>query len=84
MTVYTLETLPQYWATTQNNLGLALKEQALIAPKEKKEDLFNQAVTAFKLALEVRTREHLPYDWEQTKNNLEETYKAMEEWKKAE
>jgi hypothetical protein len=32
--------------------------------------LLAQAVTAYRSALEVRTREQLPQDWAQTQNNL--------------
>jgi len=68
---------------TQNNLGIVLKEQARIAPKEKKEQLFKEAVASFNNALQIRTFQHLPADWAQTQNNLAGTYYAMENWEKA-
>jgi len=62
--------LPQDWAITQDNLGSALRDQAARTEGAKGEELLAQAVTAYRSALEVRTREQLPQDWATTQNNL--------------
>ena len=55
---------------TQNNLGLALWDQAARTEGAKGAELLAQAVTAYRSALEVCTREQLPQDWAMTQNNL--------------
>ena len=55
---------------TQNNLGVALWDQAARTEGTKGAELLAQAVSAFRSALEVRTREQLPQDWAMTQNNL--------------
>jgi hypothetical protein len=45
---------------------------------QKGNDLLGQAVEAFKLALQVRTREQLPQDWAMTQNNLGNV--LMDQW----
>ena len=61
--VHTREQLPQDWATTQNNLGRALSDQAARTEGPKGAELLAEAVSAYRSALEVRTREQLPQDW---------------------
>ena len=51
--VRTREQLPQDWATTQNNLGVALWDQAARTEGPKGAELLAQAVTAYRSALEV-------------------------------
>jgi tetratricopeptide (TPR) repeat protein len=68
--VYTREQLPQDWATTQNNLGLALSNQGIRTGGEAGAKLLAEAVAAYRAALEVYTREQLPQDWATTQNNL--------------
>src|SRR5271166_5072504 len=68
--VYTREQLPQDWAKTQQNLGVALWQQAIRSEGPKASELLAQAVAAYRSALEVRTREQLPQDWAMTQNNL--------------
>jgi hypothetical protein len=68
--VYTREQLPQDWAMTQNNLGLALVNQGLRSEGTTGAELLAQAVSAFRSALEVYTREQLPQNWSGTQNNL--------------
>jgi hypothetical protein len=58
--VDTREQLPQAWAATQNNLGVALWDQANRPEGLKGVELLAQAVSAFGSALEVYTREQLP------------------------
>jgi len=40
----------------------------------------NEAVVAYRAALEVRTREQLPYDWAMTQNNLARTCLLLKDW----
>src|SRR4029077_15471272 len=61
---------PQDWARTQNNLGQALADQGRRSEGATTAELFDQAVAAYRSALEVRTREQLPQDWAQTEQNL--------------
>ena len=70
LTVHTRDDLPQLWARTQNNLGLALG--ALGERQGGPEGLrrLNEAVEAYRQALTVRTRDDLPQDWATTQNNL--------------
>jgi hypothetical protein len=51
-------------------LGLTLKEQAIRSEGAKATELLVQTVSAYRSALEVRTREQLPQNWAETQNNL--------------
>jgi tetratricopeptide (TPR) repeat protein len=62
--------LPQEWAATQNNLGIALQDQGTRTGGEEGRQLLAQGMTAYRAALEVYTREQLPQDWARTQNNL--------------
>ena len=53
-------TLPQDWAMTQNNLGDALGDLAGRSEGPRAAELWQEAVDAYRLALEVHTREQLP------------------------
>jgi len=55
---------------TQNNLGTTLSELAGRKEGQVKQDLLDQAVRAFKLALDIRTRSALPQQWATTQHNL--------------
>ena len=68
--IRTRETLPQDWAMTQNNLGIALRDQGIRTGGERGTQLLAEAVAAYRQALEVRTRETLPQQWATTQNNL--------------
>jgi len=70
--VRTREQLPQDWATTQNNLGLALRDQAARIEGTKGAELLAQAVTAHRSALEVYSAEAFPLDHERTEKHLKE------------
>jgi hypothetical protein len=59
LTVRTREASPLAWATTRNNLGLAL---TTLAPWGG-DDALREAITAFDDALTVRTRERFPEAW---------------------
>jgi hypothetical protein len=56
-----------HWAMTQNNLGAALRD---LGARAGDTDALQDAVTAFRAALEVRTREAAPYLHAQTMENL--------------
>ncbi|MBD6616604.1 CHAT domain-containing protein [Komarekiella sp. 'clone 1'] len=71
LTVYTRNALPQQWANTQNNLGLAYFNRIL----GKRADNIELALTAYTAALEVRTRSAFPEKWADTQNNLGIAYK---------
>ena len=71
-TVFTRETSPEQWATTQNNLGAAYSDRI----KEDKADNLENAIAAYNKALEVRTRTDFPVDWAMTQNNLGAAYRG--------
>ncbi|MBG1243578.1 CHAT domain-containing protein [Nostoc sp. NZL] len=66
LTVYTREALPQDWAMTQNNLGLAYRERI----KGDRADNIENAIAAYTAALQVYTREAFAQNWAETQNNL--------------
>jgi tetratricopeptide (TPR) repeat protein len=66
----TREQSPQGWATIQNNLGAVLDELAGRSEGAQAAEYLQQAVAAYKGALQVYTREQLPQDWAMTQNNL--------------
>ena len=55
---------PLLWATTQMNLGLALGE------RESGTARLEEAVAAYREALQERTRARVPLDWAMTQENL--------------
>ena len=52
---------------TQNNLGNALQS---LGERESGTARLEEAVAAYRAALEERTRERVPLDWAMTQNNL--------------
>ncbi len=64
---YPRERMPLDWATTQNNLGNALRT---LGERESGTARLEEAVEAYRAALEERTRERVPLDWAMTQNNL--------------
>ena len=58
---------PFDWATTQNNLGAALKS---LGERESGTKHLEEAVAAYREALKEYTRERVPLDWATTQNNL--------------
>jgi tetratricopeptide (TPR) repeat protein len=58
---------PLDWAMSQNNLGNAL---ATLGGRESGTAHLEDAVAAYRAALEERTRDRVPLDWAQTQNNL--------------
>ena len=63
----TRERVPLDWATTQNNLGNALRT---LGERESGTARLEEAVAAYRAALEEWTRERVPLDWATTQNNL--------------
>ena len=59
--------LPLDWAKTQNNLGSAL---ATLGKRENGTARLEEAVAAYRAALEEYSRERVPLDWATTQNNL--------------
>jgi hypothetical protein len=59
--------VPLDWATTQNNLGSALRT---LGAREGGTVRLEEAVAACRAALQERTRERVPLDWAATQNNL--------------
>ena len=59
--------MPLDWAATQMNLGTALET---LGARESGTAQLEQAVAAYRAALEERTRERVPLRWAMTQNNL--------------
>lgn len=68
--VYTCEAFPEYWATTQNNLGTAYNDRIVGS----RADNLEKAIVALNLSLEVYTRDAFPEYWATTQNNLGNAY----------
>ena len=60
----------QLAAAAEGGLGLALTDEAEGASGDQSVTLFNQAVQAFRSALDVLTKADLPQDWAATQSNL--------------
>ena len=73
---YTREKVPLDWATTQNNLGNALRA---LGERESGTTRLEGAVHAYEEALKERTREKVPLDWAMTQNNLGNALKGLGE-----
>ena len=58
---------PAQWAMTQNNLGNALQT---LGAREDGTQRLEEAVAAYRAALEVWTRERVPLQWATAQNNL--------------
>ncbi|MGD1925515.1 MAG: helix-turn-helix domain-containing protein, partial [Paracoccaceae bacterium] len=58
------------WGAAQNDLAIALQEKGIRAEGEAGLTLLAEAVTAYRAALEVRTRDAMPVDWAKPHNNL--------------
>ena len=63
------------------NLGFVLRGQATRTGGEVGKELIRQAINAFELALQIRTRDALPVQWEKTMMNLKIAKKALEDMK---
>ncbi|MEG4582773.1 CHAT domain-containing protein [Microcoleus sp. MON1_C5] len=69
--VYTRENYPEYWATTQNNLGADYSDRI----EGVRAANIELAISCYRSALEVYTRENYPEDWAATQNNLGNAYR---------
>ena len=68
--------MPLDWAMTQNNLGNALWT---LGERESGTARLEEAVAAYREALEERTRERVPLDWAMTQKNLGTALRALGE-----
>jgi tetratricopeptide (TPR) repeat protein len=68
--VRTRDRLPQDWAATENNLGVALAVLGKMSKGPQATGYLEEAVGTFRNALQVRTRDQLPQGWAATQNNL--------------
>jgi tetratricopeptide (TPR) repeat protein len=59
--------VPLDWATTQNNLGIALE---VLGEREGGTARLEEAVTAYRAALQEQKRERVPLDWAASQLNL--------------
>ncbi|WP_293113141.1 tetratricopeptide repeat protein [Moorena sp. SIO4G3] len=70
LTVITRKAFPEYWATTQHNLGIAYHNR-ITGPKAQN---LENAIACYQLAKAVYTREAFPEQWAMTQNNLGNAY----------
>ncbi|NET68758.1 MAG: tetratricopeptide repeat protein [Moorea sp. SIO1G6] len=70
LTVFTHESNPKNWASTQYNLGIAYKNRI----NGDKADNLELAIEAYQLALSVRTKPDFPEKWASTQYNLGNAY----------
>jgi transcriptional regulator with XRE-family HTH domain len=61
---------PLLWAAGQNARAVMLQTQGTRTDGEKGADLLAEPVSAYRAALEVRTRADNPVDWAMTQNNI--------------
>jgi tetratricopeptide (TPR) repeat protein len=64
---FTRERAPLQWAATRTNLGNAL---LALGGRESGTALLEEAVTAFREALQENTRERVPLEWASAQNGL--------------
>ncbi|MBI2185519.1 MAG: tetratricopeptide repeat protein, partial [Acidobacteria bacterium] len=64
------------WAMTQSNLGTAL---GTLGEREEGTARLEEAVAAYRAALDVRTRERVPLQWAMTQNNLGNVLRTLGE-----
>ena len=67
---------PANWALAQCSLGRAFMG---LGEREGNAEHFKDAITAFKVALEVNTREQAPMDWAVTQDNLGKAFMGLGE-----
>ncbi len=68
--------MPLDWAMTQNNLGIALET---LGERESGTARLEEAVAAYRAALEECTRERVPLDWAMTQMNLGNALRTLGE-----
>ena len=64
--MFTEQDFPQYWATTQHNLGVTWQNM----PTDNQSENLRRAISCYEAALRVRTEQDFPQDWAGTQNNL--------------
>ncbi|MBE9258762.1 tetratricopeptide repeat protein [Dolichospermum sp. LEGE 00246] len=69
-TVFTRDTSPELWGSSQNNLGIAYGNRI----RGDKAENLEYAIAAYYQALEVCTRTDFPVEWATTQNNLGNAY----------
>ena len=79
LTVYTRDDLPQDWAWTQNNLGVALWGLGVRLGGPEGLRRLSEAVAAYRQALTVYTRDDLPQLWARTQHNLGQALRTLGE-----
>jgi tetratricopeptide (TPR) repeat protein len=72
LAVFTQTDYPEYWADTQDLLGIAWSE----LPGGESGEHSRQAIVCFEAALRVRTEADLPHDWAATQYNLGNAYES--------
>lgn len=70
----TRERVPLDWARTQNNLGNALQS---LGERESGTGRLEEAVAAYRSALQEYTRERVPQGWAATQNNLSNALRSL-------
>jgi hypothetical protein len=75
--VRTKADLPQAWAMTQYNLGMALTDEGERSTGDKARALLEQAVQAREHVLEVYTRARFPRYWAMTMRALAVAHKDL-------
>ena len=75
-TVFTRDTSPEQWATTQNNLGTAYSDRI----RGDKADNLENAIAAYEQALEVYTRTDFPVENAGTLFNLGRLYQESQQF----
>ena len=77
------EDLPEEWAETKGLIGNAKSKLGDSVEGRESQQLLGEAVSAYRAALEVRTREQLPQQWAMTQNNLAKVYILLKQWQEA-
>lgn len=65
-----MDTHPELWAMTLQNLAVALKEQGRNIPGTDGRGLIEKSIRAFQKSLSIRTCEANPMEWAMTRENL--------------
>jgi hypothetical protein len=71
--------MPKQWAIMQSDLGVALQVLGERTEGEMGLTLLEDSVTAYRAAMQVRTRESALLDWARTQNNLSNTLRIQGE-----
>ena len=77
LTERTREQIPLDWATTQNDLGIALR---MLGERESRTDATRGGNRGLSLGAGGTTRERVPLDWAMTQNDLGNALEMLGEW----